>query len=918
MYLKSLELHGFKSFAQKTVLEFLPSLKDRHSIMAIVGPNGAGKSNIVDAIRWVMGEQSMKTLRGRKGEDIIFSGSESKGRMGMAAVTLVLDNKDGRIPIDYEEVSVTRRYYRSGESEYLINGSSVRLFDLQILLAKAQFGQGTYSIIGQGMIDRLLLQTPTERKDFFDEACGIKEFQIKRHQSVLKLQHTRENVKQAELLLQEVEPRMRTLSRQVKKLEKRQEVELSLRELQEQYYSTLYHFNQSQLESLHAELDAILKNYNEINNRLASVQDEMSKLAKEESRQFVFAGLQGELQKILQQKNNLEREKAVLQGKLQVEYSQAGKQNIGWLQNKIDSLKGRQTELEKNLSESEALVDKISNDILNQKKKLEALLIERAEIRGKISSLEQKMMQIKSEQGYWQYSGLKAVQAVLEERHKLGNIYGTIAQLGEVEEKYRQAMDVAAGSHLSSIVVDNDRTAQVSIEYLRQQQLGVATFLPLNKIKPRLLAHDIQELKNMPGVHGLAVDLLKFNAKFADIFSYVLGNTLIVENLDVAREIGIGRVRMVTVDGDVVEISGSMKGGYRKRDRQKGLSFAYGNSPYLVSGDLSIEEEELNDWQKKAGQTEIRYQNEQEYLQELQAQAHAAASRASLLGEQKQALDRELAGLTQELSMHSLNADEYSQSLSAISGQKLKLEREIIDLEKAISAVERKISAFNQEEERKKQRIFALQEAMQIEQNKLNAIVDEKNQKQIALAKLETKQEDMANEVFQEMHNSLLSIVEKDSSLLPPESLEEEQQKIQKLKYQLSLIGGIDEEAVQEYQETRIRYESLTTQLADLQKAMQDLEVLIAELDEMMKKKRDRAFKEIKKEFARYFSLLFEGGKGDLVELYGEAGENIDESPDRAEEGAIIEEAEIKPKKKELISRISCRKHIPHLIFTGY
>ncbi|MEK7623513.1 MAG: AAA family ATPase, partial [Patescibacteria group bacterium] len=183
MYLKSLEIHGFKSFAEKVGLTFLPPTAGRHSLTAIVGPNGSGKSNVADAIRWVMGEQSMKTLRGKKGEDIIFAGGEGRGKMGEARVTMTLDNSDQRMPIPYDEVVITRSIDRLGSSEYLICGNPTRLFDLQVLLAQAQFGHGSYSVIGQGMIDRLPLQTPSERKDFFDEACGIKEFQIKRNQA---------------------------------------------------------------------------------------------------------------------------------------------------------------------------------------------------------------------------------------------------------------------------------------------------------------------------------------------------------------------------------------------------------------------------------------------------------------------------------------------------------------------------------------------------------------------------------------------------------------------------------------------------------------------------------------------------------------------------------------------------------------
>jgi len=870
MFLKSLEIHGFKSFAQKTVLDFGAPQNSKHSVTAVVGPNGSGKSNISDAIRWVMGEQSMKALRGKKGEDIIFSGSESKGQMGMASVSLTLDNADGRADVDYEELVITRRYYRNGDSEYLINGAPVRLFDLQLLLAKAQFGQGSYSVIGQGMIDRLLLQTPQERKDFFDEASGIKEFQIKRHQAALKLARTKENTAQAELLLQEIEPRLRTLSRQVKKLEQRQEVEIELREAQESYFATINNHNQAQLDEITAGLVQVNNEYNKVNEKLTAVQTELANLAREGSRQEQFGELQRAYQEIQHRKNNLERESAVLSGKLQTEYSKVGKQNLGWLENKIKDLKLDKEKLDKDLGDAENLSDGAVENILKQKKFIEDIVFSRTEAKSQLAGIEQKITQVKSEQSYWQFSGLKAVQAVLEERQRLGNIYGTVAQLGEVQEKYRLALDVAASSHLSSLITDSDRTAQAGIEYLRSHQLGVATFLPLNKIKPRLVSQDIEELQKFPGVHGLAVKLIKFDARFADIFSYVLGNTLIVENLDTAREIGIGRVRMVTLTGDILETSGTMKGGFRQVDKRRGLSFSHGDSPYLMQEEIMNQEEKIADWQNKLAELENSFEKAQEELRSLQTEAQIATSRAQMFAGQKQAVDKELAGFEQELKYNNMSPEEYTASLKEITGQKNDLEKQIKILDKELSDVEELIIEFNQSEEAKKQRIFALQELVQEEQQKLNKIVDERNSKQVAIAKLETKQEDLSNEVYQEMQTALSAVLARGPKILDTAEIDLTQQKIQKLKYQLSLIGGIEEEAVQEYQETKTRYENLSTQLKDLKAAMEDLEVMVAELDEVMKKKRDKAFKQIKKEFARYFELLFEGGKADLIELYGE------------------------------------------------
>jgi chromosome segregation protein len=215
MYLKRLEIKGFKSFAEKTILDFLPYNNNRYSITAIVGPNGSGKSNVSDAIRWVMGEQSLKTLRGKKSEDVIFNGSEVKGQLSAAEVTMVLDNSSvvagqpSAVMPDFSEITVSRRLYRSGEGEYLINNNPVRLLDVHLFLAQAQFAQHSYSVVGQGTIDKLLTVTPAERKDFLDEASGIKEFQIKQHQAQLKLSRTKENLDQAQRLVDEVEPRLK-------------------------------------------------------------------------------------------------------------------------------------------------------------------------------------------------------------------------------------------------------------------------------------------------------------------------------------------------------------------------------------------------------------------------------------------------------------------------------------------------------------------------------------------------------------------------------------------------------------------------------------------------------------------------------------------------------------------------------------
>ena len=253
MYLERLDIHGFKSFANKTTLLFEARSHTRPGITAIVGPNGSGKSNTADAIRWVLGEQSVKAVRGKKMEDVIFSGSERKARLGMAEVTMTLNNEDHKAPIDANQIAITRRVFRDGNSDYLINNTPSRLQDIQLLLAKAHFGQRTYSVISQGMVDDIILISPKERKEYFDEAAGVKQYQLKRDEAVRKLTATRENLHEAELLIAEIEPRVRSLTRQIKRLERREEVEKELRATQQTYYGTLWHelANQHKAQAAH-------------------------------------------------------------------------------------------------------------------------------------------------------------------------------------------------------------------------------------------------------------------------------------------------------------------------------------------------------------------------------------------------------------------------------------------------------------------------------------------------------------------------------------------------------------------------------------------------------------------------------------------------------------------------------------------
>ncbi len=898
MYLKRLEIHGFKSFADKVGLEFLPAREGKNSITAIVGPNGSGKSNISDAIRWVMGEQSMKQLRGKKSEDIIFAGSEHKGQMGMASVMMVLDNKDGRIPLDYDEVVIGRRLYRSGESEYVLNENPVKLIDLQLMLAKAQFGNGSYAVIGQGTIDRLLLQSAQERKEFFDEASGIREFQMKRHQAALKLDRTKEHVAQAEMILQEIEPRLKTLSRQVKKLEERKTVEIALRELQEKYYVTVYQTHNTEANTYRTKIQTASGIVDTKQAELTKLQLELAQLAKEESRADIFDRLQTSYQELLREKNDKERTKIILQGKMQTEYGKIGQQQVGWLEGKISDLKVRVENFDTQVKTEEKLKAQTQAALTELENTSRALTDQKNKLKNRITQLEWERTNTKHEQSMFQFMGITAVQGILERKKEFGQVYGMIVQLGLAEKRYEMALDVAGGNYLSSLLVENESVARRCIEFLRQEKLGVATFLPLTTIRPRSDEY-IRDFLTHPGVHGIASELIKFDDEFKNVFDFVFGSTLVVEDAAVAHEIGVGRARMVTLEGDIFERNGSIRGGFRAR-RTTGVSFT--NHSLSLHSEGRNYEAELIEMQTDLQNIEAQLEKITQELFSKHTEIKLITERLSLVKTDKNASLEEMSRFEQDYALSNVSPEMFGTMMMSMKKEKILIEKHIEQLEVQVTAKAKEIEDFQKEEEEKRQRVFALQDQMQSAQMELNILTSELHENQIQLTRLETKLEDLQEEIMTEMHVTLHSVLERGISAFAENEFPGKEVQIQKYKYTLSLIGGIDEEVVKEYEETKERHGGLNSQLTDLKKALNDLQSLIADLDDIMKKRRNKAFREIRKEFERYFKILFEGGNADLIEIYeDENKKELEEGDEGVLTGEVVEESPSDDKKVKKI-----------------
>ncbi len=380
MYLKKLEISGFKSFASKTTLDFLIDSKNgtNQGITAIVGPNGSGKSNIADALRWVMGEQSMKNLRGKKSEDIIFAGSGKKARLGSAYVTLYLDNSDKRIPLEFEEVSVTRKIFRSGESEYLINGSRVRLQDIVDILAKAGVGKESYAVVNQGMADSVLNATPFERRSVIEDAAGVKQYQIKKERSLRKLDSTRQNLQRANELMEEIKPHLRMLKRQADKAAESEGVSTELSNKQIKLFSYLWHNFQRERNRLNEEKEEsgrILINMQREVDKLTDEIGNQSKEEKNEVNEVKHIELENKQREQRNKLNQLERELIITEGRVEIEKEK---------QKNVEMIKEAEISLPR-----EQLVDKIYiKESLEEIKKDQEKLIERIEKAERMEDLQ--------------------------------------------------------------------------------------------------------------------------------------------------------------------------------------------------------------------------------------------------------------------------------------------------------------------------------------------------------------------------------------------------------------------------------------------------------------------------------------------------------------------------------------------------
>jgi chromosome segregation protein len=708
MHLKRLEMSGFKSFASRTELEFVPG------ITAVVGPNGSGKSNVTDAIRWVLGEQSAKSLRGSKMEDVIFIGSDSRKPVGFCEVSITLDNTKHLLPLDYAEVTVTRRVYRSGDSEYLLNRQSCRLKDIQELFMDTGIGKEAYSMIGQGRIEEMISNKSEDRRAIFEEAAGIVKYKSRKKEAEKKLADAEQNLIRIRDLIHELRNQLEPLQKQAERAEQfktwQQEltdVEIAfyvhkIESLHEDWTSTSEQVKQlkeqhisgaakqtkeeAELAKVKFQMVELEKKWEALQTELLETSEKLEKLDAErqvwQERSKNRAEREAQLQEQLavysqendeltteeaekqthwnkekttltQLREEIERIKEVLANNQEDKESSATQQQLETgrdEQYRIESEKkfitnqqeelavsiAKQQQDEKVLTAEKAKKQEIDQEIQQQiqqlyaciqaeVKKMTAVRVQKEqelanqkELHHQLMQLEKTLVRTKSERDVLQsmeqnHAGFfQGVKAVLENR-SIHGVVGAVAELIQVPKKVEQAIETALGGALQHIVVKDEAAARFAISFLKEKRLGRATFLPINIIKGRSIpALERDKIANIQGFLGIASELVITDPQYRDVCAQLLGNVLVTDKLETANKVANAiahRYRIVTLEGDIVNLGGSMTGGSKQS-----------KTPNLLARTRQLEElnQQLQQWKQKQNQLQAEQKQITEKLTQLE------------------------------------------------------------------------------------------------------------------------------------------------------------------------------------------------------------------------------------------------------------------------------------------------------------
>lgn len=1065
MFLKSLEVRGFKSFADKVDLKF------KKGITAVVGPNGSGKSNISDSVRWVLGEQSIKTLRGGKMEDVIFAGTQFRKPVGLAQVSLTLDNSEGELPIEYNEVTVTRRIFRSGETEYLLNGTKCRLKDITNLFMDTGIGKEGYSLIGQGKIEAILSGKPEERRSLLEEAAGIVKYKSRKEEAEKKLQNTDNNLIRIRDILSTYEERLGPLENERNKAIKYREISTDLKVKEVSlivYYISnmeeiLNEFNKEiedkqfklnlkkeklldekrNVEKLKENIESIEKKNEEarkvyyekkekISNSLNEIKIFKERVLNEEN---LLKRNKENLENIIKKIETLKEEKEAMN--LHIEKKVKEQENtkntivslenefndsmlkITNMENEIESLKQEEFELLKNNSDIKNEITLINKDIKvrneriedlqksinsingnikinlgtledlkkeeNKNKELINVLNEsiiksskeisslKSKLRNKENSLKElnknlnefeanKNMLLNLEKHYEGYN--RSVKTLMERINKgqipSGKGTKVLGEILEIDKEYEIAIEIAMGAAISNIITETDSIAKELINYLKNNKLGRATFLPLNNIKGNKLSLD-NSITSMEGYIGIAADIIKYPKVYEKAVNNVLGRVIVAKNMDCALKIskkGNNNYRIVTLTGEIIAPGGALTGGSiqskftnilgRKREIEElqdkikatneelskelneieALRISIKNLDENIlnnkdeihlknieitknhgeieslnneidrsykSVNVSMEEvkrlkeqiltfnkrlkereESLNNIQGQNVENKDKNIELQEKLKYFRKSVDEKREKLTEIKVLKASLDETLNNKKEELLRKEREINENTINSKAIKieekNSNLKIEelkKEILNKEEFISLENKEIlkleDSFKEDNVKKgalKEKLNEKETIVQEESIIINQEENELNKKELQRAKKEMEKESFYTKLNEELD---LTLAEGKEIAVPIENTEAVKDDIISLKRKITALGTVNLASIEEFEEVKEKFEFMSNQEQDLEKAKTELLEVIKEMTDKMKVLFKENFVILNKNFNETFKELFKGGNAELI-----------------------------------------------------
>ena len=845
MFLKRIELQGFKSFADKTVIQF------DQDITGIVGPNGCGKSNVNDAIRWVLGEQSVKSLRsGTNMSDIIFSGSEYRKPVNMARVTLVFDNSTRVFDSDFDEIEITRQILRANnEASYFINKTPCRLKDINDLVMDTGLGKDSLSIITQGNISSFADAKPEDRRSLFEEAAGVAKYKKRKKISLSKLEQTKENLDRLQDILDELERQIGPLEKQAKKAEK--------------YISLRDKLSKIEISVLVEDIDQYNEKINQINKELFDIQamhtSENAELLKQETRlesirKEMYAldkqinELQGKYTNAMEENYQLERRKIEQDEKrkymLKVADKKARQKEI---QAMLEEARFEYQDRHQRLMQTQQDLNNRRNIVNDLKTKISKARYESDQANNILTQL-QNRRQVLENMMKQPFAHQQGVRSVMQAKNSLSGVYGVVSELLIAHADKALAVNAALGGSIYQIITKNEADARNAISFLKRNRSGRATFLPLSVCHPRKMNEQVITIASTsPGFLGFASECVDCKEIFDPVKERLLGNVIVVDTLQNANETA-KRLRyaykIVTLDGDIVHTGGSMTGGVTKNQ----------STPVTMRQELDTINSKIEGQKIKAdsclNETDIltqKLQKENDAIVTLQIEL---AKLENIYATKKAKYDSILAEY-QELGVDIEENAELAQDDLVVQMSKMHAVLDSLSLE---------IQSLRQSRFDKGNDAEQLENQIRLVRREMNSKQSQIHNYEMEIVKVKTQLENALNRLSTDYEMTYEYALTKKEDV----EIESAKEEVIQLRQAISRLGNVNLDAPNEYKEVKERFDFMTSQKEDLEKASQQILAAIDEMDKTMISQFTEMFNKINAELDGVFKAMFGGGRASL------------------------------------------------------